>query len=108
MTHQDIISIYHETESAKETARISGLSPQKVRRILITAGEWSSPRTDEITRLWESGKTVAEISALLGIAPKTVAGHLPYRKGEYKGNNPSGNALNIRRYRERKRNKVRD
>lgn len=105
MNQDEIITCYHHTESIKEAACIADLSVQKVRRILITAGEWTSPRTDEINRLKESGKTVTEIAVLLGITENAVIGHLPYSKGEYKSAEPTRNAVAIRRHRERKSQK---
>lgn len=105
MTTKEIISNYHHTESVLETSRVTGLSVQKVRRILITAGEWTSPRTDEINRLMESGKTVTEVASMLGITENAVIGHLPYSKGEYNSASPTKNAIAIRRHRERKSQK---
>ena len=102
MTTEEIISCFHHTESIKETARIADLSVQKVRRILITAGEWTSTRTDEINRLMELGKTVTEVASMLGITENAVMGHLPYSKGEYNSANPTKNAFAIRRHRKRK------
>ena len=99
MTPAQLVTLYEQTESVRETARLSGLSPQKVRRVLITAGVWTSPRSDEINRLREAGKTIPEIAAALGLTENAVTGHLPYSKGAYNSDAPTENALAIRRHR---------
>ena len=99
---ENVVKIYQQTQSVLETSRITGLSTQKVRRILLTAGEWSSPRTDEVSRRLEAGQSIAEIAGALGISEKAVIAHLPYRKGQYHASAPTKNALAIRRHRERR------
>lgn len=100
---KNVVKIYRQTESVLETARITGLSTQKVRRILLTAGEWSSPRTDEVARRLEAGQSIAEIADALGISEKSVMAHMPYKKGMYNSPAPTRNALAIRRHRGREK-----
>ena len=102
MTAQKIIDLYAQTESIKATAAISGLSPQKVRRILITAGQWTSPMADKINHLYAHGKSISQIASALEVREKTVIGYLPYSKGMYHADTPTRNALAIRKHRERR------
>lgn len=102
MIAQKIIDLYEQTESIKATAAISGLSPQKVRRILITAGQWTSPIANKINQLYAHGKSISQIASALDIKEKTVIGYLPYSKGMYHADAPTKNALAIRRHRERR------
>lgn len=62
-------------------ARELGLSAERVRRILITAGDYTSSFTEQVAWLYDGGrgKTVAEIAGILGASEGRVRGHLPYK-----------------------------
>ena len=92
-----IIDLYHTLGAIKPTSRAVGVSEQTVRRTLIASGEYTSPRSQEITAMIEAGKTTDDISAELGISRTTVNGYMPYSKGSY-FNPPSKNALRIRKH----------
>ena len=97
-----VISEYERTGSLKETSRITGISPQSVRRILLNAGKWSSARAEKINMLYEQGLSIDQIAEKIGVKRNTVSAYLPWQKGSSLIKPPSENALKIRAYRKRK------
>ena len=97
----DIVKIYLDTESVKETAAKLKTSTVKVRKVLITEGLWSSKTSLEIQRCLNQGKTTAEIAGILSTTEKAVQQYLPYTRGMYKGDQQSVSALNSADYRHR-------
>ena len=98
----DLINYYRECESIKECARKFQCSEKKVRRLLITTGEYSTPLSNQINDLYSQGLSCMEISEKLGMRAKTVQDYLPYTKGQYLAENPTDNAIRIRACRKRK------
>ena len=80
-----------------------GISRLKVRKILITTGDYKSPMTEEILRLKAQGKKVEEICEILGIGRSTLNSYLPYEKGVYKLEGVSAGAERVARWREMKK-----
>lgn len=74
----------------------------KVRKLLITAGVFSSDTCDQVLKLWKDGKSVSEIQDMTGLSRASVHSYLPYTKIVYNTSEMSLNAERIRRYRERK------
>ena len=101
-TAERIIEYYISCESMDDTAKTFGLSHQKVRKILITAGVYSSPETNMAISLLEKGLKVEEIAKRMGVTKKTVSSYLPYSKCMYNMDNPTENALRIRKCRDKK------
>lgn len=102
-TMDEVVAIYQDTESIKETARRMKMSQVKVRKILLTRGLWSSPRSAEINELLEEGKTVKEVADILGITPTAVQAYMPYSKAVYGEPERSVAAVRAERYRERQK-----
>lgn len=100
-TMDEAVSIYKDTGSIKETALRMEMSQVKVRKILLTRGLWSSPRSIEIGKLLAEGKTVKEVAAELGISPVSVQAYMPYEKGLYGEEDKSNDAVRSEEYRER-------
>ncbi|MEA4864001.1 MAG: hypothetical protein VB088_01230, partial [Sphaerochaeta sp.] len=98
-----VASVYKKTESISETARQTELSTTKVRKILITEGLWSSPRSEQIRDLVDQGKTPSEIAETLGITAVMVQNYLPYEKGLYDEPDKTDTAIRSEKYRERNR-----
>lgn len=99
MTADKIVEVYNRTGSIRETAASCGVSPQKARRILQEAGEYTSPTAEKVGELHEAGRSVAEIAEELNIGEKAVQSYLPYSKGAYMTDAPTKNALAIRKHR---------
>lgn len=101
----EIIRGYNCGMTLTEIASYNNLGLQKVRKILITAGVFSSDLYDKIKDLRQLDKSDWEIMDLLDISKKTLSSYTPYKKGLY--NLPddctTSNALAIRKSRKRKR-----
>ena len=64
--------------SIRETALKFDMTRTKVRKILVTMGEYSNAQTREIQKLRDEGKSVKEIAKELGVSEATVSASLPY------------------------------
>lgn len=82
-TADKIIETYKLRGSIKQTARELHIAEQTVRRTLVIAGEYTSPRSQEIDRLLEAGHSVDEIASELCIKQKTVRVYMQYTRGSY-------------------------
>lgn len=102
----DIINTYKKNKSIKGTSRITGISHQTVRRILMQERLYWNPRLEEITRRFENGETRDEIADALGVSVKTVSAYLPYSRGTYALGEKSDNAKRIASWRESRSAKV--
>lgn len=98
----EIIRIYSLNGSILETARETGVSTVKVRKILITEGLWESDTSIRIGNLLKEGKTTAEIAEILYMSVKNVQAYMPYDRGTY-GDGLSKEAIRSDRYRSRMR-----
>jgi hypothetical protein len=58
-TVEKVASVYKKTGSISETALQAEISTTKVRKILITEGLWSSPRSQQIRQLSDQGKSLS-------------------------------------------------
>lgn len=93
----------------KAIAEEIGLSPAKLRKLLITAGErdhttyFSSPTADMVLKLQRDGKTVKEIMAQTGLSYTSVQGYLPHKKIIYSLDTMSAECDRIRRFRARQK-----
>ena len=84
MTVSDrVVDAYRSGAKISAIARGEGISPSRIRRILVDAGVYDSPRTEEIRQLTEEGLTREQIAERLHIQPKAVDAHLPYSRGTY-------------------------
>lgn len=102
-TNQDIIDSYAATQSLRKTSAECGVSIQIARRILASAGIYTSDLTESINRMHSGGKSVDEIALHLGIRPKSVALHLPYTRSSYVIGEKTKNARNISKWRAEKK-----
>ena len=101
--YDEVIRIYHNTESIKETAKQSEVSEGVVRKILIGAGLLTSRLIERIRELRFAGMPQKDIAELLGISTACVNANCGYEKGTYLNENKSVNAERIRASRERKK-----
>lgn len=89
--------------SVAEIARRLKISEQKTRKILITAGAWSSPLSLKIAKMRGDGKSIEEIAESLGITRNAVLSYTPYDRGMKNAEYPTVNALRIRKCRQNKK-----
>jgi hypothetical protein len=97
-----------ENPELKAIAEEIELSPAKLRKLLITAGErdhtsyFSSPNADMVLKLRTEGKSVAEIQETLGLSYTSVHGYLPHMS-VYGLDTMSSECERIRLFRARKK-----
>lgn len=80
-----------------------GISIPKARKLLITAGVYSTETSRRVVELSAAGKSLAEIMVETGLSRSSVSSYLPYQKVPYNMAEVSRHAADSRRYRERKR-----
>ena len=105
MTQQQILESYEITKNISETARILDVSPQTVKRVLISNGIYPSKRAHQIANLNDLGLSVSDIAEFLKISEDTVRSNLPYTKGGYATGPKSENAKKIAQCRANKKAK---
>lgn len=69
--------------SIREIAKALDTTPLTVRKMLITAGYYSTKHSREVQELYEQGCTIQEIMDQTGLKRASVHGYLPYTKGNY-------------------------
>ena len=80
-----------------------GMTALKARKLLITAGVYSTALSRQVTELHAGGMEISQIMKITGLSRASVHSYLPYTKIPYKLDELSANAERIRLYRERKR-----
>ena len=89
-TMQTVLRLHEQGIPRRTIAKRAGISLQKVRKILITAG------AEKIGKLRANGMSVPEIAEELGVKTNTVWSYLPYSKGMYNQEYPTINAIRVR------------
>ena len=103
-----IVECYLATGDSKDEMSIRSIAeefditPLKVRKILITAGVFSTDISDEVNDLFSRGKSILDIQRITGLGRASVYSYLPYKKVIYNTSEVSLNAERNRKYRERK------
>ena len=69
--------------SIREIAKALDTTPLTVRKMLITAGYYSTKHSRKVQELYEQGCTIQEIMDQTGLKRASVHGYLPYTKGNY-------------------------
>ncbi len=88
--------------SLNEVAAEFNITAMKARKLLITAGVYSTELSRKIQFLHESGKKIPEIERIVGLSRASVHSYLPYSKGSYNMQELSTSAERTKLYRERK------
>ena len=96
-----VIDSYTTNNSILETAKATGVSTVKVRKILITEGLWESDTSIKIGELSNQGMTTEEIANTLYMSIKNVQAYMPYERGVYGGKELSKEAIRSDKYRNR-------
>ena len=100
---ESVIASYANNNSILETAKETGISTVKVRKILITEGLWVSDTSLKIGDLLKRGMTTEEIADTLYMSVKNVQAYMPYERGVYGGEEVSKDAIRAEKYRNRMR-----
>ena len=72
-----------EKPSMRNIAEQFGISPMKVKKILVTGGLFQTEMSDEIQRLYASGLSVKQIAKLKNTSIANVNTYLPYERVIY-------------------------
>ena len=102
---QDVIDLYKKQKEITEVSKITGLSYNKVRKILITNGVWTNDIVEKIKVMRENGVSDSDIMQSLNMTQKTFNNYIPYSKSVYSFN-MSENARRIAECRNKKRTQV--
>ena len=100
-----IVEYYMKCGSLKETASAFEIGWQKVRKILITEGAYTSEIAEKVQKLYNSGVSISEIAEKLKISKSTVNSYLSYTKAVYNKVDATENATRIRRWRAKQKQK---
>ena len=80
-----------------------GMTALKARKLLVTAGVYSTALSRRVMELHNGGAGIDSIMEATGLSRASVHSYLPYSKIPYKMEERSANAERIRLYRERKK-----
>ena len=89
-------------QSLNSVAAEFGITALKARKLLITAGVYSTETSRRISELKTAGNSVQQIMEYTGLGRASVHSYLPYTKIPYKLAELSVNAERTKLYRERK------
>lgn len=103
MNNEKILKTYKEEGSMRKTAERLNISNTKVRKTLISLGEYETPLISQVVQMRKTGMSYTEIANSLGISKSAVYAYTPYEKGMYDSDTPTKNALNIRKYKKKKK-----
>lgn len=92
-----------DTPGLNAVAAEFGITALKARKLLITAGVYSTALSRQIAELHAAGVEISRIMEATGLSRASVHSYLPYTKIPYKLEKLSANAERIRLYRERKK-----
>lgn len=96
---EEIVKSYKSGITVKEIAEIVGISYNKVIKLLVTEGVYTSNTFDKIQELRERGCSEQEISDICGLGKSAMWQYTPYKRGVYYSENPTDNALRLREWR---------
>ena len=98
---QKLREAYEESDSLRMLAAELNISLLKLRKLLITAGIFTSDICTQVNELHQAGKNIPEIMELTGLSRASVHSYLPYTKGIYNAEEISLNAERCQIYRVR-------
>jgi len=93
----------YRTISLRTVCDEFSISIPKARKLLITAGVYSTEKSRTVAELYDQRKTVDEITVITELSRSSVSSYLPYQSIPYNMNEVSRHAEDSRKYRERKR-----
>lgn len=71
-----VVEVYRQKQEIKATAVELDLEPQKVKKLLVTAGELCYPETETILSYKKQGKTLTEIQEIMQLGRSSVNAYL--------------------------------
>lgn len=98
---EEVRKLYKQNHSLQKTAEEVGAAYGKIRKILITLGEYQTPFSVRVLKLRESGMSISEIAEKEKCSVNKVAAYLPYEKGIYNPLELTLDAKKSKRYRKR-------
>lgn len=101
MKRLDVVMAYNKLSSLDKVSAEFGISEAKVRKILITEGVYENDTSKQVKKIYEEGKSTQEIAKILKLSNSCVNMYLPYKKGVYGSEDPTINALRIRKCRKK-------
>lgn len=101
--YDDRVERPEDAPSISHVADEMGTSRMRVRKLLITAGYYSTETSRRIQKLHAQGKSIPEISKMLDLGRSAVHNMLPYKKGIYKLADPTLNAEQCQQFQTRKK-----
>ena len=100
---EEITAEYKRKGTLSGTAKALDISLMKVRKALITSGDFSSEISEDVERMIGDGKSVGYIARTLNITESSVYSYIPYKIRAYNLSETSVDADRVKRYRERSR-----
>jgi hypothetical protein len=98
---RSIVSWYYTTGSLERTADMMKVAYAKVRKILITEGEYKTAFSVKVGEMRIAGMSTAQIAEALNTTIKRVNAFLPYEKAIYKAPERTTDAEKAELYRKR-------
>ena len=98
---QEVLKSHKKTASLQKTADELNISYAKVRKILITLGEYKTSFSLEVGKRRSMGKSISEIATELNTTTNRVTAFLPYEKNLYTGPELTTDAKKSKVYRKR-------
>ena len=95
------IEIMGGDPTINETAFEFNIPPMKVRKLLITGGNYDTEIYREIRKMKDAGLTIEEIAEKIKKKPMTVRSYLPYERVIYNLDERSVNADKLQRFKQR-------
>ncbi len=99
----DTSSARCDAASLRDVCGEFGISLPKARKLLITAGVYSTENSRMVAELSAQGMSIEEIAQFTGLSRSSVSSYLPYRTVPYNMAERSRHAEDSRKYRDRRR-----
>ena len=96
-----VLNSYNKTSSLQRTADELGISYAKVRKILITLGEYVTEFSLDIAKRRKDGLCILEIATEMKTSTNRISAFSPYEKAIYDGPIQSEDAQKSKSYRKR-------
>lgn len=98
-----VVNLYKEDVPVKQISQRLKISFTKTRKILISYAAYPCAKAQQIATLQQQGKSLDEIAVELNMPRSNVLNYTPYTRGMKNAENPTQNALKIRKCRAKKR-----